>query len=420
MWAEAMARSNRKLTALAVKALAKGDGRFGDGGGLYLQARGGKASWLFRYMLDGKAREMGLGAYPAVTLEAARAAAAEQRRVLAKKIDPLSAREAENEAKKRAAAVETAKRKTFADCADAYIAAHRAGWRNTKHAAQWASTLSTYAGPVFGALPVGEVDTALVLRVLEPLWTTKPETASRLRGRIEAVLDWATARELRTGANPARWRGHLDHLLPARAKVARVKHHAALDWREIGPFMTRLRAVDGAGARALEFAVLTAARSGEVIGATWDEIDLPARTWTVPAERMKAAREHRVPLSDAAVVVLAALPRTDAPWVFPGGRAGKPLSNMAMAMVLRRLDRADLTVHGFRSTFRDWAGESTGYPRDVCEMALAHAVGGVEGAYRRGDLFEKRRRLMADWAAWCARADAGSVTPLRAREHDAA
>ena len=304
--------------------------------------------------------------------------------------------------------------------ADAYIAAHEASWRNAKHRQQWRNTLDTYADPILGKLPVAQVEVGDVMRVLEPLWREKTETASRLRGRIESVLDYATARGWRSGENPARWRGHLDNLLPARSKVAKVEHHAALPWREIGAFMAALAEEEGVSALALRFAILTAARTGEVIGARWSEIDMQAAVWTVPADRMKAAREHRVPLSDAALDVLREVaklrtePEADG-FVFPGGKAGKPLSSMALLMLLRRMERGDLTAHGFRSTFRDWCAEATNYPREVAEAALAHTLRDkTEAAYQRGDLMEKRRRLMAEWATFCARpAPAGEVVPLR-------
>ena len=271
---------------------------------------------------------------------------------------------------------------------------------------------------MFGELPVAAIDTGLVMKALEPLWTTTTETASRVRGRIESVLDWATTREYRTGENPARWRGHLDNLLPARSKVQKVEHHAAMPYTDVGAFMARLRQQAGAGARALELAILTAGRSGEVLGARCDEFDMGAAVWTVPAGRMKAGREHRVPLSAAAMDVLVPmLAVREGDFVFAGSRAGMPLSNMAMAMVLRRMELPELTVHGFRSTFRDWAAERTAYPSEVVEMALAHTVGNkVEAAYRRGDLFDKRRKLMDEWAKYCgivAADSTASVVPLR-------
>ncbi|MCH5374054.1 MAG: site-specific integrase, partial [Planctomycetes bacterium] len=296
--------------------------------------------------------------------------------------------------------LEAAKSKSFDECAAAYIAAHEVGWRNPKHRQQWRNTLSTYASPVIGRLPVADIDTDLVMRVLEPIWTSKPETAGRVRGRIESILDWAATRGYRTGENPARWRGHLDHLLPKRSKVRRVRHHPALPYSEIGGFVAGLRDMDSVAARALEFVILTAARTGEVLGVRWDEVDFETGVWTIPAERMKNGREHRVPLSRAALDVLESvrpLRRND--YVFPGNRPKRPLSNMALTMLLRRMGHDGITVHGFRSTFRDWAAEQTSAPREVAEMALAHTIGdSVEAAYRRGDLFEKRRDLMASWA----------------------
>jgi integrase len=306
---------------------------------------------------------------------------------------------------------------TFDQCAKAYITAHRAGWRNVKHAAQWTSTLATYASPVFGTLPVQAVDVSLVTRALEAIWSTKPETASRLRGRIEAVLDWAKVRGYRNGENPARWRGHLDHFLPARTKVRKVKHHAALPYGEIGTFMQALRERDALAARALEFAILTAARTSEVINARWDEIDLQSKVWTVPAERMKAGREHRVPLSAPAVDVLKRMREVrQNDHIFPGERQAS-LSNMALLMLLRRMDQADLTAHGFRSTFRTWAAECTRYPREIAEAALAHIIGdATEQAYQRGDVVEKRRKLMDAWATYCTKlARTGAVIDLKTK-----
>ncbi|HMF06257.1 MAG TPA: site-specific integrase [Methylocella sp.] len=315
--------------------------------------------------------------------------------------------------------LEAAKAITFKQCAESYIKTHRVSWRNAKHAAQWEATLATYAEPIIGALPVQVVDTALVMKVLEqevcdapdkptaPLWTVRPETASRLRGRMESILDWAKVRGHREGENPARWRGHLDKLLPARAKVRKVEHHAALPYTELPDFMTALRTHGGIAARALEFAILTAARTGETIAATWDEINIGKKVW-MPPGRMKAGREHRVPLAARALAILQEMkpaPGAETKFIFAGGRAGKPLSNMALLMLLRRMGRGDLTAHGFRSSFRDWAAERTSFPSEVVEMALAHAVGSkVEAAYRRGDLFDKRRRLMDAWAEFLATA----------------
>ena len=397
-----MGYAREKLKALVVERSSKKPGFYSDGGGLYLRVTSATArSWIFRYMIDRKAHEMGLGKYPDISLAEARARATEARKLKALGKDPIS----ERGVIRAAVRAEAAKAMIFKDAAKAHIDGHRAGWRNAKHAAQWEATLATYAEPIIGTLPVQAIDTGLVLKVLEPIWTVKPETASRLRGRIEAVLDWATARGHRHGENPARWRGHLDKLLPARTKVRRVEHHAALPFNELTGFMASLRAAEGVAARALELAILTAARTGEVIGAKWSEIDLLQKVWTVPGERMKTGREHRVPLSARALAILKEIERdqvADEMFVFPGNKIGKPLSNMAFLMLLRRMDRDDLTVHGFRSTFRDWAAERTNFPSEAAEMALAHAVGDkVEAAYRRGDLFEKRRAMMEQWATAC-------------------
>jgi integrase len=394
-----MARTVGKLTALKVGRPLK-PGMYADGAGLYLQVRGaGAKSWVFRFSLHGKAREMGFGSLSAVSLSDARTKAAECRRLRQEGIDPIEARKA----RRQQAALDAAKSLTFKEASASYIASHKAGWRNEKHASQWENTLATYAEPVLGRLSIQAIDTGLVLKVLEPIWKTKPETASRIRGRIEAILDWAKVRGLRQGENPARWRGHLDHLLPAKAKVRRVKHHAALPYAELPDFIANLRAQESVAARALEFTILTAARTGDTIGAVWDEVNTSEKIWTVPAGRMKAGKEHRVPLSSRALAILRdAHDLRTADCVFPGGKAGKPLSNMAMTEVLRRMGRGDVTVHGFRSTLRDWAAERTNFPSEVVEMALAHAVGNkVEAAYRRGDLFDKRRRLMAEWATYC-------------------
>jgi integrase len=402
-----------KLTAVAVANMTK-PGRYADGNGLYLQvAKGGTKSWLFRYMRAGKARQMGLGPVHIVPLVKARAKAMECQRGLLEGIDPIQARQA----RLAQTRIEAARGITFRQCAEKHIAAHEAGWRNPKHRDQWKNTLATYVYPVIGEVPADEIDIGLVLKILEPIWTSKAETAGRVRGRIEAILDWATARGYRSGENPARWRGHLDKLLPARTKVSKVRHHPAMPYADLPGFMAELRDRASISARALEFAILTAARTGEVIGAQWSEIDLGARIWTIPAERMKGGREHRVPLSDRAVEVLSHLPREDG-WVFPGGRAGKPLSNMALLELMRGMRPDDGFVpHGFRSTFRDWASERTAFPHEVCEMALAHAIPNkVESAYRRGDLFEKRRRLMTEWARYAlspARHPGADVVEIR-------
>ena len=395
-----MARNIQRLSAQGISKK-KTPGYYADGGGLYLQvSRGGTKSWLLRFMLNGRAREMGLGPLHTITLAESRDHATQCRKLLLNGTDPIEARDAQRAQQ----ALDAAKAMAFAECAKAYIDAHRTGWRNAKHADQWTNTLATYAEPVLGSLPVQSVDTALVMKVLEPIWHDKTETATRLRGRIESILDWATVRGYRAGDNPARWRGHLDHLLPARSKVHTVEHHPALPYDEMGTFMAQLREQPGVAAMALEFLILTAARTGEVIGAEWEEFDLEQKAWTVPASRMKAQREHRVPLAPRAVKLLEKL-REMIPsgnYVFPGGRPGKPLSNMAMLALLKRMGRSDLTAHGFRSTFRDWAAESTNYPREVAEAALAHTLADkVEAAYRRGDLFEKRRLMMNAWENHC-------------------
>jgi integrase len=387
------------MSALAV-GRATEKGMYHDGGGLYLQvAAGGAKSWIYRYMLNGRAREMGLGPLHIISLSDARSQAAECRRLRLDGIDPIEARTA----KRDEAKLEAAKSMTFDACSKAYIEAHETGWQNAKHRDQWRDTLKTYASPELGALPVQAIDVGLVMKVLEPIWYTKPETASRLRGRVEAIIDWATVRGYRKGENPARWRGHLDKLLPARNKVRKIEHHAALHYRDVATLMTELREQEGVAARALEFLILTASRTGEVIGARWNEIDLEEKIWTVPAARMKAGKEHRVPLSASAAAIVEELENVrTGDSIFQSQRSGKPLSNMAMLKLLYRMDRADLTAHGFRSTFRDWAAEQTDFPREVAEMTLAHTIGDrVEAAYRRGDLFQKRRELMDARAKYC-------------------
>ena len=397
-------------------------GTYEDGDGLRLVIKKtGRKYWVLRYQLNGKRRDIGLGTYPDpsnetrskrdLSLKAARSKAAILQERISNGIDPIDAANTEREAKEAAAITEAAKQITFDNVAADYIAAHRPGWKNAKHAQQWENTLNTYASPFIGKLSPGEITTEHVLKVLQPIWTTKPETASRVRNRIELVLDAAKARRLREGENPARWRGHLDKLLPKREKVQAVKHHPALPWSELPAFMAKLKKLDKVTFKAMQMTILTACRTSEVLGATWDEIDLEARVWTVPAERMKMRKEHRVPLADALVALLEQLPSfDDNPHLFPGMKTGKPLSNMAMLMGLRHIKRDDLTMHGFRSTFRDWAGECTPHPRDVCEQALAHSLGNaVEAAYRRGDLFEKRRALMDDWAHYITTAPTEKV-----------
>jgi integrase len=406
-----MARIGEKLSPIKVRREKK-PGMYGDGRGLWLHV-GPSApgspdplaakSWIFRYMLRGTAREMGLGPLHTIGLADARQRAQAARQLCLDGIDPLD----QKNDKKARDALEAAKAVTFKACAAKYVASNRAGWRNQKHAAQWDATLAAYVYPVIGQLPVGAIDTGHVTRILEPIWATKSETASRVRGRIEAVLDYAKTHGWREGVNPAAWRGHLENVLPKRSKVARIEHHAALPWQEIGGFLADLDKQEGMAALSMRFAILTAARTGETIGATWAEIDTQSAVWTVAGERMKAAREHRVPLSDAALAVLTAVaPLRDdrsGGFVFPGRRKGTPLSNMAMLVLLRRMNRTELTVHGFRSCFRDWAAE-TGQPADSAEAALAHSVGDkTVAAYQRGDLLERRRKLMADWALFATR-----------------
>jgi integrase len=440
-----------KLKALNVTR-AKEPGMYGDGGGLYLQVTGaGAKSWVFRYWVSerdpttgehvkdpgtnktrGTSREMGLGSFAVISLEEARELAADARRLRHQGVDPIEAR---REAK-QTAALEKAKALKFKDAATAYIAAHCAGWKNEKHAAQWPATLETYAYPVIGGLSVQAIDTALVMKVIEPIWSTKTETASRLRGRVESILDWATVRGYRKGENPARWRGHLDHLLPARSKVRKVEHHPALPYGELAGFLVALRGEEGVAARALEYSILAAARTSETIGAPWNEISTREKLWTIPADRMKAERDHRVPLSKRALAILEEVKklRGDGDFVFPGRKRGEPLSNMAMLALIGRMNERrtaaglprwtdpmmgnrDIVPHGFRSTFRDWASERTNFPSEMVEMALAHAVDDkVEAAYRRGDLFDKRRRLMDAWAEFCSKpAVGGGVVPMRAK-----
>lgn len=431
-----MPKKAKELSARAVSTI-KEDGRYAVGGvdGLHLRVAGISRSWVLRLAVGARTttagktvphrRDIGLGSYPEVSLADAREKAREYRKQVRDGIDPLEARRAA----KAKAHLDKAKSKTFKECAETYIAANRSGWKNPKHALQWESTLATYAYPIIGHLMAPDIDTGLVLSVLQqgagenstktPLWLAKNETASRVRGRIESILDWATFRGLRKGENPARWKGHLEHELPAPNKVQKVKHHPALAYSEVGTFMAKLRKHQGISPRALEFAILTAARSNEVFGATWGEIDLNSKVWTIPSGRMKAEKEHRIPLSDDALVLLKAMPRLEGnDLIFPAPRGGK-LSDMALTALIKRLHESEqragrkgfidprqdkvATTHGFRSTFRDWAGETTSHPREVIEHALAHKLADeVEAAYQRGDLLAKRSRLMTDWAQFCS------------------
>ncbi len=408
-----MTRKAKELGALVVSRISTPGLHFVGGvAGLALQVTPTLSrSWVLRATIAGKRRDMGLGGFPDVTLAGAREAARIARYKIAEGLDPIAERAAARSA--LLAANDSAM--DFKAAAQAYIAAHEASWRNAKHLQQWRNSLATYVYPVIGKLLVRDVALTHILKILEPMWHTKTETATRIRGRIEQVLDWATVRGYREGLNPARWNGNLKQILPAPSKVSTIKHYDALPWVEIGGFMQQLRQAEGMGARALEFAILTAARSGEVRGATWEEINLEAAEWNIPAERMKANKAHRIPLSSAALDVLRALPRTaDTIFCFAAPRGGQ-LSDMTLAAVLRRMD-VEAVPHGFRSTFRDWVAETTNYPNHVAEMALAHTIGNkVEAAYRHGDLFEKRVLMMADWANFCARAQPSSVTLMRAR-----
>jgi integrase len=403
-----------RLSAMAVTRASK-SGLYPDGAGLYLRvSRNGSKSWAFRFTLKGKPREMGFGGLTKVSLADARKKATDARLLLSDGHDPLTHRQQEETRRAVAEKLAAARSMSFDRCAEAYVNAHEASWRNDKHRQQWRNTLATYVSPVFGSVPVQDVDIDLVMKVIEPLWGLKTETARRVRGRIEVILDWAKVRGYRSGENPARWRGHLDHLLPARSKVQMVKHHAALPYAELNAFMKDLRGMEGTSAAALEFLILTAARTGEIIGARWPEFDLKEATWIVPAGRMKSGREHRVPLSTAATAVLKRMTGSKDHYVFPGRSPEAPLSNMALLMTLGRMNRSDITAHGFRSTFRDWAAERTNFPNEVVEMALAHVVEDkTEAAYRRGDLFDKRRKLLEAWAAFCMTVrDDTSVQPM--------
>jgi integrase len=371
-----------------------------DGGNLLLQVTGKpdggfSRSWVFRYERDGKRHDLGLGPLDTLSLAEARVRARDLRIQLLDGVDPKGIRE-QRRAERLAQLRERARQMTFRECALRCIEGHEDGWRNAEHHRQWITSLERYVYPHIGDLPVDEIATPHIVKVLEPIWRTTPETASRVRGRIERVLGWATVREFRSGDNPARWRGHLQELFPTKGKIQQIKHHPALAFADVPALMVELRAHNSLTALALEFTILTAARSGEVLGAKWSEVDLVAKTWTIPGSRMKANKAHRVPLSTRALEILASLPRE--------GERVFPLTHTSMLELLRRMDHSNITVHGFRSSFRDWAAERTSYPNHVAEAALAHAVADkVEKAYRRTDLFEKRRRLMADWSSWCSR-----------------
>lgn len=407
-----MARSLNKLSARTVASLTQA-GRHSDGGGLYAfisDASGVvRRRWIYRYVWRGSIKEMGLGSLAEISLKDAREQRDRWRRELNAGRNPIDVRDEENKAPQGSV--------TFGACADDFLEAKSSEWRNEKHRAQWKMTLDRYALPLRG-LAVEAVDTEAILACLQPLWKEKPETASRLRGRIETVLDSARAKGLipRNEANPARWRGHLDKLLPKRQKLTRG-HHAAMPYAQVPSFVVKLREREATAALALEFAILTAARSGEVLGAEWDEFDLDAAIWTVPAKRMKAGRSHRVPLSARAIEMLKVLRASKTgKLVFEGTKKDHPLSSMSMEMVLRRMKIDGVTVHGFRSSFRDWCGEATAFPREIAEAALAHVIGDkAEQAYRRGDALEKRRALMDAWANFCDRVDTGSVVTMTRR-----
>ena len=406
---------NHALTDLTVKNAKAG--RHADGGGLNLLVKeSGARSWVFRFMLNGKSRDLGLGAAAGpdkISLAKARDLATALRLKVKAGVDPLAERQREAAEAVSAAQAAQIAGITFKHVAEAHIAANEGSWRNDKHRQQWRNTLATYVYPVIGDLPVADIGTAHVLQIVEPIWQAKPETANRVRGRIETLLDAAKARGYRDGENPARWRGHIAQILPARAKLSRG-HHKAMAYAELPAFTRILRAREAMAALALEFVILTATRTSEVLGAKWDEVDLDQAIWTIPAARMKAGKEHRVPLSPRAVEILEAVKPLGKDRLFPANKGGK-LSGMAMSMLLRRM-KLDCTVHGFRSSFRDWCAESTSYAHEVCEMALAHSIGNkAEAAYRRGTLFEKRRRLMVDWATYCASdgAAGAKVSPIR-------
>lgn len=396
-----MAREIGKLSALKVNKV-KDKGLYADGGNLYLQVtKTGAKSWIFRYMVDGKAKSMGLGALNAISLADARIKAADCRKQISEGFDPMLVRKDEREKSKLAAA----RSMTFEQSATAYIAAQESGWKSKKHKQQWSNTLDTYAYPVFGNLPVQDIDIALVMKVIEPIWQTKNETASRVRSRIELVLDWAIVRGYREGDNPAIWRGKLDKLLPSRTKINKVKHHSALPYKEVGKFIKDLQGQVGMAAKALQVLILTATRTSEILNSKWGEFDLKSKAWIIPAERMKAGKEHRIPLSKKALEILKELHKLKVGEYVFSDKKDKPLSNMAMLALLKRMGRSDVTVHGFRSTFRDWVSEQTNYSGEVAESALAHSIGNkVEAAYRRGDLFDKRKPLMEDWASYCSQA----------------
>ncbi|MGR9053736.1 MAG: tyrosine-type recombinase/integrase [Gammaproteobacteria bacterium] len=412
-----MGWSSNKLSVRKVMALNQ-PGWYGDGGGLWLKVtEAGTKSWVFRYQRFKKAQVVGLGSAVDVSLSEAREKAQECRKTLRGGSDPLRVKREQAIAVRR----ENQDLMTFEQCAVRYVASHRAGWKNPKHIQQWENTLRDYAYPIIGKFPVRDIDTALVMRVLEPIWLEKNETATRLRGRLENILSWAAVQGYRSTDNPAQWKGHLCNLLAKPSKVQKPVHHKALPYADMHDFILALRSHDDLSARALEFLILTAARTNEVIGAQWHEIDFDARLWIVPAVRMKAEREHRVPLSSRAFEIVKALAQLKiSDFVFPGRAKAGGLSTATMDQLLQSKMGYDCTVHGFRSTFRDWAAERTHYPHDLCEMALAHTIKNkAEAAYRRGDMIEKRRKLAEDWLKYIETPmPVGNVVSMRGGGHD--
>jgi integrase len=408
-----MAKTVKRLKDMQIRRLSK-PGSYPDGEGLYLQVRtSGAKDWFYRYEVDGKGRKRGLGSYPTISLEQARDDALECRQLRQQGIDPVDYAKAQRQKE----ALDEAKSFTFKECALAYINSHQQGWKNRKHESQWRNTLDTYAYPTIGDIGVQDIDIGLVLDVLEPIWYEKTETASRVRQRIENILDWATVKQYRSGDNPALWRGRLDKLLPKRVKVQKPVHFPAMDYRELPGYFQALRKRDSVATRALAFTILTAARNGEARAVTSDELDLKGKVWTIPDNRMKADREHRVPLSAEALKIIKEMEpfkRHTDHFIFPGQAHAKPISEASLLKIVKQQDKT-LTVHGFRSTFRDWCAEQTSFPREVAEAALAHSIRDkTEAAYQRGDLFEKRRRLMDQWMQYCLKGKGkAKVVPIR-------
>jgi integrase len=408
-----MAKTVKRLKDMQIRRLSK-PGSYPDGEGLYLQVRtSGAKDWFYRYEVDGKGRKRGLGSYPTISLEQARDDALECRQLRQQGIDPVDYAKAQRQKE----ALDEAKSFTFKECALAYINSHQQGWKNRKHESQWRNTLDTYAYPTIGDIGVQDIDIGLVLDVLEPIWYEKTETASRVRQRIENILDWATVKQYRSGDNPALWRGRLDKLLPKRVKVQKPIHFPAMDYRDLPGYFQALRKRDSVATRALAFTILTAARNGEARAVTSDELDLKGKVWTIPDNRMKADREHRVPLSAEALKIIKEMEpfkRHTDHFIFPGQAHAKPISEASLLKIVKQQDKT-LTVHGFRSTFRDWCAEQTSFPREVAEAALAHSIRDkTEAAYQRGDLFEKRRQLMDQWMQYCLKGKGkAKVVPIR-------